>query len=65
MTIEKTNLIYLRNELINTPIGSLLFQYLHDFVTGEACKNIDPTEIKGMCKLIQEIKNIPDKVKEQ
>ena len=55
-------LIKLRNELINTPLGDCLFSYLHDFVTEEACKNIDAMEVKGMCRLIQELKNVPSKL---
>lgn len=55
-------LIRLRNEIINTPIGDILFSFLHDYITEEACKNIEPTEIKGMCRLVQELKNIPNKL---
>ena len=55
-------LIKLRNELINTPLGDCLFKFLHDFVTEESCKNIDAMEVKGMCRLIQELKSIPSKL---
>ena len=55
-------LIKLRNELINTSLGTCLFRFLHDFVTEESCKNIDSTEVKGMCRLIQELKSIPGKL---
>ena len=50
----------MRNELFNTALGSVLFDYLHDKVTDYAAGNLDAVEIKGMCRLIQDLKNIPE-----
>ena len=56
------DLVTLRNELINKPLGDVLFNFIHDFITEEACKCIDSREIKGMCRLAEELKKIPSKL---
>lgn len=52
----------LRNLLINQEEGKLLLEYLQDYVTTEATKSREALEIKGMCALIQKIKEIPELV---
>ena len=58
---EKTLIITLRNNLFNTNTGKLLIDYLQDFLTSEACRNCNGDELRGMAKLVQEIKKIPEK----
>lgn len=60
--MEYENLLQIRNEIIKTPAGGLLFQFMHDYITQEACKNINADELKGMCRLVQELKSIPNKL---
>lgn len=59
---EKTLLVTLRNDLFNTKTGKLLIDYLQDFLTSEACLNRNGDEIRGMARVIEEIKKIPGKV---
>lgn len=61
---NREELLTLRNDLIQRELGNILLAYLQDYVTEQAVKNLDATEIKGMCRLIQQIKDIP-KVVEQ
>lgn len=61
-SMEREYLLKLRNELINTDLGDVFFKFAQDYITQEACKNIDSTEIKGMCRLIQQFKDIPSKL---
>jgi hypothetical protein len=56
------DLLRLRNEIIQQPIGGVLLEYLSDYITAEACKNRNAEQIKGMCELVQQIKLIPQKV---
>ena len=56
---ERQKLVKLRNELFSSDFGNILFEYLHDKVTEYATKNLDAIEIKGMCRLIQDLKDIP------
>jgi hypothetical protein len=56
------DLLRLRNEIIQQPIGGVLLEYLSDYITAEACKNRNAEQIKGMCELVQRIKDIPSKV---
>ncbi len=46
--------------LIESRDGMLLIRYLGDYVTQEACKNIEALEVKGMCRLLQKIKEISE-----
>ena len=56
-------LLRLRNDLLQQPIGSMLLDYLSDYITAEACGvNRNAEQIKGMCELLQRIKDIPQKV---
>lgn len=56
-------LLQLKNELISQPIGGVLLAYLQDYITAESCNNRNAEQIKGMCELVQQIKNIPLKIK--
>ena len=58
----REDLLRLRNDLIQQPLGGVLLEYLSDYITAEACKNINAEQIKGMCVLLQRIKDIPQKV---
>ena len=46
------DLLRLRNEIIQQPIGGVLLEYLSDYITAEACKNRNAEQIKGMCELV-------------
>ena len=59
---SREDLLTLRNDLIQRDLGNILLAYLQDYVTEQAVKNLDATEIKGMCRLIQQIKDIPKEV---
>ena len=59
---EKEDLLALRNDIIQAPVGEILFKFLHDKITDYAVKNLDAVEIKGMCRIIQDLKNIPKMV---
>ena len=59
---NREDLLTLRNDLIQRELGNILLAYLQDYVTEQAVKNLDATEIKGMCRLIQQIKDIPKEV---
>ena len=59
---DREDLLTLRNDLILQPTGGLLLEYLTDYITAEACKNRNAEQIKGMCELVQQIKDIPKKV---
>lgn len=63
--MEREKLLKIRNEIINTPQGAVFFQFMHDFITQEACKGINADELKGMCRLVQEFKNIPLKLQQK
>jgi len=56
---EIDGLLRLRNELCNRELGEVLLRFLQDAVTSYAVKNPDAKEIKGMCRLIQDLKDIP------
>lgn len=56
------DLLRLRNEIIQQPIGGVLLEYLSDYITAEACKNRNAEQIKGMCELVQRIKDIPQRI---
>lgn len=62
MNIE--DLIELRNYL-NQHGGQLLVNYLSDYITENACKQRDASEIKGLCELLHQIKLIPNKVEQK
>jgi hypothetical protein len=59
---EIDDLLTLRNELMQRDLGIVVLRFLQDTVTSYAAKNLDAMEIKGMCRLIQDLKDIPDKV---
>lgn len=59
---SREDLLTLRNELSQRELGKVLLNFLQDYVTEQAVKNLDAIEIKGMCRLIQQVKNIPEMV---
>ena len=59
--MDREYLVLLRN-LLNEPSGKLLLTFLQDYVTNQACKQREASEIKGMCELIQQLKDIPKRV---
>lgn len=59
--MDREHLVLLRN-LLNEPSGKLLLTFLQDYVTNQACKQREASEIKGMCELIQQLKDIPKRV---
>lgn len=62
--MDKENLLKLRNELINVPLGTILINYIQDYITQEGCKSAVSGEcIKGMCQVAQLIKDIPSECK--
>ena len=61
---SREDLLTLRNELIQRDLGSILLAYMQDYVTEQAVKNLDAIEIKGMCRLIQQLKDIPKTVEQ-
>ena len=61
--MDREYLLKLRNELVNTKLGDLLLQYLHDIATGDVHKRISKDDIAGFLLCIQAIKDIPDKCK--
>ena len=62
--MEREDLVKLRN-LLATDDGKLLMEYLQDYVTKQACGQREASEIKVMCTLIQQIKDIPQKVENE
>lgn len=60
MDIE--SLLKLRNAISNTDIGEILNRYISDYITSNACKQREASEIKGMCELWEQIKRIPNVV---
>lgn len=57
------NIVALRNDLFNTRTGERLLEFLQDYITKEACiTGKNPEAIKGMCEIVQRIKEIPIKV---
>jgi hypothetical protein len=61
--MEIENLIRLRNYIVTTE-GSLLLDFLSDYITENSCKAREASEIKGMCELLHQIKTIPSKVEQ-
>lgn len=61
-SMDREYLLKLRNELVNTKLGDLLLQYLHDMATGDVHKRISKDDITGFLLCIQAIKDIPSKV---
>ena len=55
------NLIKIRN-CLNTLDGKLIITYLGDYITSKACMDKNPSEIKGMCELLEYLKRVTDKV---
>lgn len=62
---SREDLLTLRNDLIQKDLGNILLAYLQDYVTEQAVKNLDAIEIKGMCRIIQQIKTIPEQVENE
>ena len=62
--MDREYLLKLRNELSQTQLGDILLDYLQDFITSEGCKaTVSGDAIKGMCQIVQQIKDIPTKCK--
>lgn len=59
--MEREYLVKIRNVLA-TDDGKLLMEFLQDYVTKQACGQREASEIKGMCILIQQLKDIPQRV---
>ena len=57
--MDREYLLELRNNLVNTQLGDLLLQYLHDKATSEVGKKISSADISGFLLCIQAIKDIP------
>lgn len=63
-SMDREYLLQLRNQLINTELGDILLTYCQDYLSSEGCKaTVNGDEIKGMCKMVQWIKDIPSKCK--
>lgn len=60
--MEREDLLKLRNAVSNTEIGGILDRYISNYVTSNACKQREASEIKGMCELWEQIKRIPSVV---
>jgi hypothetical protein len=60
--MDREYLLKLRNELVNTQLGDLLLEYLHNKATGEVHKKISKDDIAGFLLCIQAIKDIPSLV---
>lgn len=56
---EIEELVRLRNDLLQTDLGVVLLDFLQNNLTSYAVQNLDAIEIKGMARLIQDIKDIP------
>lgn len=63
LIMDKESLVEIRNYL-RTAGGQYLINYLSDYITDNACKQREASEIKGMCELLQQIKLIPNKVEQ-
>ena len=59
--MEREKLVILRN-LLETDAGEVLLEFFHNHITEEACKLRDALEIKGMCSIVQQLKDVPKKV---
>lgn len=59
--MERENLVLIRN-MLNSEVGKNLIGYLSDYITSNACKAREASEIKGMCELLEQIKRIPNEV---
>lgn len=62
MNIEE--LVLIRNMLV-TKEGKLLISFLSDYVTSNACKQREASEIKGMAELLHQIKQVPQMVEDK
>ena len=60
--MDRKYLLKLRNELVNTQLGDLLLEYLHNKATSEVHKKISKDDIAGFLLCIQAIKDIPSLV---
>lgn len=62
MTEKRELLLSIRNQILQQPIGGVLLNCMQDYITSEACTGRSAEEIKGMCALVQYVKEIPDNV---
>ena len=60
--VSREDLLQLRNEIMQRPIGVILLAYLQDYISEMATTPLDAAEIKGMCKLVKQLKDIPTQV---
>ena len=59
MADKREELLTIRNEIINAKCGDILLRFLHDYITDCATRNCDSAEIKGMCRIVQALKDVP------
>ena len=61
-SMERQKLVIIRN-LLESESGKVLMAFLQDYVTQTACSlQREASEVKGMCELIQQLKDVPKKV---
>ena len=63
--MDREYLLKLRNELINTELGEVMFKYLHDYATKNVGKKIHKDDIAGFLSCIQVLKDIPAEVEKK
>ena len=59
--MDYKNLVQIRNVLA-TSEGRLLITYLSDIATDLAMGSFDALQLKGFCRAIEELKQVPAKV---
>ncbi|MCM1003567.1 MAG: hypothetical protein NC408_04425 [Candidatus Gastranaerophilales bacterium] len=59
--MDRDDLVLLRNYLQQSE-GKLLVNFLSNYITENACRQREASEIKGMCELLHQIKTMPNKV---
>lgn len=62
---EIEELLRLRNELLSSDLGIILLNFLQDDLTSYAVQNLDAIEIRGMARMIQDIKDIPRTIEQK
>lgn len=60
--MDREYLLKLRNELIYTELGEIMFKYLHDYATKNIGVRIHKDDIAGFLNCIQVLKDIPSEV---
>ena len=63
--MDREYLLKLRNELVQAPLGCLMFEYLHDYATAYVGKKIAKEDIAGFLQCIQVLKDIPSLVEQK